>query len=161
MSTVPATLESFVRSLDRPEIDFAVIADRAEIVNGKTYMMGGGWDRLNAAEVPVVHLLSFVVGLLVPWNATNQEHILEFLLEDAEGNNVDHMRGEAHFNAGRAPFMKAGDIQRVMLAPQIPVTFPAYGTYCIRFSLNGNTAKRVLLYVSDPKLAGVSPVHLG
>ena len=30
--------------LDKPEVDFLVLADHAEVVGGKLYMMGGGWD---------------------------------------------------------------------------------------------------------------------
>ena len=41
--------------LEQVEIDFLLLADKAEILNGKLYMMGGAWDRihLKETEVPV------------------------------------------------------------------------------------------------------------
>jgi len=140
--------EAFVQSLSQPEVDFAIIADRVEVVNGKLYMMGGGYDRIFTQEqMPYTFALSFAVGVLVPWNACNQEHRLSFAVEDPEGNNLG-LGATVGFNVGRPPGMGQGETQRVMLAPPAAaVTFPDYGTYLLHVSLNGAADKRVPLYV--------------
>ena len=38
--------------LGSPEIEWLILADEAELVNGKLYMMGGGWDRITAQVLP-------------------------------------------------------------------------------------------------------------
>jgi hypothetical protein len=149
MSTEP---DAFVQSLNQPELDFVIVADRAEVVNGKLYMMGGGYDRIYLSEEPPrVFSISFVVGVLVPWNACNQEHRLDFAVEDSEGQALD-FSARATFNVGRSPHMEPGEVQRVMLAPpQVAVTFPVYGSYFLRVTLNEAISKKVALYVSGAK----------
>ena len=34
------------------EIDYALLAEHAEVTGGKLYLMGGGWDTMNVPEVP-------------------------------------------------------------------------------------------------------------
>ena len=47
------------------DVDFALLADSAEAVNGKLYMMGGAFDSIWATAVPLTHpRLSFVMRLL-------------------------------------------------------------------------------------------------
>ena len=36
----------------RPEIDYLLVADRAEVVSGKLYLMGGSWDRITPPQFP-------------------------------------------------------------------------------------------------------------
>lgn len=147
------TPEAFVQSLNQPEIDFVIIADRAEVVNGKLYMLGGGYDRMLVGDpMPYPFLLSFAVGILVPWNACNTEHRLQFAIEDPEGKTLDGFGGEVGFNVGRPPGMKPGESQRVMVAsPQAPVTFPDFGTYLLRVTLSSGDVKKEALYVADRK----------
>ena len=35
----------------KPTIDFLLIADRAEVVSGKLYMMGGAWDHITITDL--------------------------------------------------------------------------------------------------------------
>lgn len=34
------------------EFDYALLADHAEVINGKLYLMGGGWDVRQAPQAP-------------------------------------------------------------------------------------------------------------
>lgn len=153
MSMTTQTPEGFVQSLNQPEIDFVIIADRAEVVNGKLYLMGGGYDRIVIGNsMPHRFPLSFAVGVLVPWNACNIEHRLQFAIEDPEGRDLEGFGGEIGFNVGRPPGMEPGESQRVMVAsPLAQVMFPAYGTYILRVTLNGTDVRKEALYLNDPK----------
>ena len=153
METPTQTPEWFVQSLSQPEIDFVIIADRAEVINGKLFVMGGGYDRIFIGdEMPHTFPLSFAVGVLVPWNACNIELMIQFAIEDPEGKDLAGFGGALGFNVGRPPVMGEGDSQRVMIAlPQAPVAFPSYGTYVFRVTLNGGNAKKEALYVTKPQ----------
>lgn len=134
-------------TLGQPSVDFALLADHAEALNNKVYIHGGGWDRLGLAEVPAKWAISFAAGILVPWNATNQEHTITFAIVDDDGVATD-FRTEARFNVGRPPHLTVGEVQRVMIAfPQIFVTFPTYGGYVLSVALNDVVAKTVTFAV--------------
>src|SRR4051812_8579026 len=111
--------------LNRVRIEFLLLADRAEAVNGKLYMMGGAWDRIFLPNLQQPHPLSLAIALCVPWNATNVQHQLTISIEDTDSQPVG-FRAEMTFAAGRPPWLEQGDAQRVMLAvPMVPVNFPA------------------------------------
>ena len=37
--------------IEHVEIDFMLLADKAEVLGGKLYMMGGAWDRLTINDI--------------------------------------------------------------------------------------------------------------
>lgn len=87
-----------------------LLCDFAEAINGKLYVMGGGWSNLNAPGRPVNVSLAIVVS--VPWDRTNHRHRLTIELIDGEGQPVD-MQGapvavESRFEVGRPPGVKPG-----------------------------------------------------
>ena len=116
--------------LSDPRIDFFILADRAEAVNGKLYMMGGGWTQTYVQDFQQAVPISFALGILVPWNATNQQHMVQIMIEDPDGRTPISFTLQAQFVAGRPATAQAGEVQRVLLAvPVTPVLFPAPGAY--------------------------------
>jgi hypothetical protein len=90
-----------------------LLCDFAEAVNGKLYVMGGGWNILFAPGKPVTMSVAAVIA--VPWDRTNQSYelTLELLTDDGgaveiEGQTVA-VTGE--FELGRPPGIKAGSSQ--------------------------------------------------
>lgn len=141
--------------------DFLLMADRAEVVNGKLYLMGGAWDRLNVADLAQSVPISVAIGVLVQWNATNRQHHLRVHMEDADGREVEGFGLEAGFVAGRPPQLMEGDEQRMIFAiPAVPVRFPRTGKYALVVALNGSVARRTTFSVVAPtpdQRSGVSP----
>jgi hypothetical protein len=135
-------------SAGQPEIDFVILAERAEILNGKLYMMGGGYDRLCLDRPPSQPVpITFAVGLLVPFDMSGREHQLQFAVLDVAGNTVA-VSDQLVLNLNRPPGLVEGESQRVMLAPLGgPVTFPSYGKFFLRVTLNGVVHKTVALSV--------------
>lgn len=87
-----------------------LLCDFAEAVNGKLYVMGGGWNILFTTGRPIN--TSIAVLLAVPWDQTNRRHriALELLTADghaveADGNAIS-VRGE--FEVGRPAGVKPG-----------------------------------------------------
>jgi hypothetical protein len=141
-------LDPSLSALTKPYVDWVMVADRAEVVNGKLYLMGGGWDVIHAADITKPIGLSFAVGVVVPWNATNQEHTVEISLVDGNGNRVDEVERVAKFNVGRPPFLGVGDSQRVIIAvPGEAILFPRAGSYTIGATVDGENGRQTVFRV--------------
>jgi hypothetical protein len=131
-----------------PTIDFLILADRAEIHDGKLYLMGGVIDRMySVADPPVVNFY-VAIGLEIPWNATNQPMDIHLSFQTEEGTEVAHMNWE--MTAGRPPILRAGDVQRAALAsPPLVLQVPGVGKYVVIGRLN-EQEKRVPFRVVPP-----------
>lgn len=97
------------------EIEFLIIADAVEAANGKLYMIGGGWDRWTSHTYPSPIRMGIAIGLLVPWDETNEKHRIRVSVNDADGQRVLPDIG-AEVEVGRPPGMTPGSTQRAMLA---------------------------------------------
>ncbi|MBI2917901.1 MAG: hypothetical protein HYY01_07875 [Chloroflexi bacterium] len=89
-------------ALDRPRIDFLILADRAEAINGKLYLMGGGWSEWRWPDFNLPISFGIAAGVLVPWNATNEEHTLSVFIEHEDGTRIEP-QVTAKLNVGRPP----------------------------------------------------------
>ena len=132
------------QEFDQPTVDFLILADRAEAVNGKLYMMGGGWDRISVADFSQPQTLSLAMGILVPWNATNVNHNLAIRIETQDANELAAIA--LSFNAGRPPNMRPAESQRLVLAFHLALTLPAPGTYVVRALIGDRECQRVVFY---------------
>lgn len=138
-----------INQLNDLQIDFFILADRAEAVNGKLYLMGGAWDRYFAQDLEQPLPISFALGILVPWNATNQQHSVRIRIEDLDRNQQMPFTLEAGFVAGRPPFATPGQQQRVILAvPSVPVRFLAHGAYQAVAEIVGGAERRVEFHIT-------------
>lgn len=146
-------------ALTTPSVDFLLLADRAESINGKLYIMGGAWDRLMVEDLQAVSIVSFALGILVPWNATNQPHSATLAIEDADGVSIG-FGATVEFTQGRPAWSAQGDAQRVVLAmPAVALRFPHYGRYAVRAMVNGVPARTVSFTVAPPPNQPPHPHH--
>lgn len=113
----------------QPSVDFLILADRAESLNGKLYLMGGGWDVLSPPNAQTAMNFSCALGILVPWHATNSDQHCRLRLENADGGEVFAMT--VNFRCGRPPHLEQGAIQRVIMAIPVAVAFPTSGVYVL------------------------------
>jgi hypothetical protein len=87
-----------------------LLCDFAEALDGKLYVMGGGWNVLYAPGQPVTMSVATVIA--VPWDQTNRKHTLalDLLTEDGDPVSIDEqpvaVTGE--FELGRPPGIKPG-----------------------------------------------------
>lgn len=124
-----------------PEVEFLFVADRAEVVGGKLYVMGGAWDQTAVLDFGLPIQVSFAVSIQVPWHATNQQHQLTISVEDADARVLASI--PTTFVVGRPPHLEAGSTQRVVLAiPQISLKLPSPGTYVLTAAVNGQELRR-------------------
>ena len=129
--------------VDVPTVDFLILADHAEAINGKMYLMGGGWDSRQVQDFAQPVPITIAAAVMVPWNATNQRHQLRLRVEDADGHQLAEVKVE--FTTGRPPQLSVGMLQRVPLAfQQIPIRLPGPGVYVIVAEINGRDDKRIV-----------------
>jgi hypothetical protein len=118
-----------------------MLADSAQAVGGKLYVLGGGWN----IAVPGP---SAIAGLIqVDWNETNQRHHWVLELLDGDGEPVvlpgpfgeQPVRLEADFEIGRPPGVTAGIEQGVPFGINLGPLPLSPGRYVWRLSINGAT----------------------
>ncbi len=66
------------------ELDYALIADHAEITGGKLYLMGGGWDTFASQRFPAAVRFAVATGVRIAWEERLREHHAS--LVSAQGN---------------------------------------------------------------------------
>jgi hypothetical protein len=139
---------------DQPEVDFVLLADRAEAINGKLYLMGGAWDQIGVVDFSRPVTFSIALGLLIPWNATNVDHTLQLRLLDEDGATVLAIDGG--FRAGRPPQLPQGAAQHNLATFTVAALLPHPGTYRVEASVNGHAGRGTSFFA----LPAAHPAHL-
>ena len=126
-------------------IEFIMLTDHAEVKNGKLYMMGGGYDRRFIDDIKAPVTLSTVIGVLIPWNLTNQPHNVKLRVETEDGAAVGpEVQGD--LTVGRSPQAISGQTFRVMSVVNITLPLPQLGGYKVIASLSNGESKTTAFY---------------
>ncbi len=137
-----------------------MLADHAQVAEGKLYINGGGWTLTGPDPIP------YAIAMLidVPWDQTNAKHtlLLELLTSDGEPVLVPTEAGEEpakvemQFEVGRPPGTKPGTPISVPVAfnlsPAPPL--PPGGQYVWALSIDGKTDEDWRLTFSTRPAAG-------
>jgi hypothetical protein len=139
-------------------LDFLLLADRAEAINGKLYMVGGGFDRVGVASLPGLANYDVALGFLVGYNETNQPHGFEIRME-TEDNEVVTQDGKpvlvaGQVEVGRPAGMVTGQEQRVIIVVRGPFPAPAAGGFSWVPILDGQPFERTRFYVVEAAIPG-------
>lgn len=121
-----------------------LLADSAQAVNGKLYILGGGWSITG----PDPTVMAIVIKIEVPWDEANKRHKLELALLNADGQPVMvptptgdrpvELSGE--FEVGRPPGLKPGTPLDFPVALNIgPLPLPPDARYVWRLSIDGKS----------------------
>jgi hypothetical protein len=127
------------------ELDFALIADAAEVSGGKLYVIGGAWDRYFAQTYPTPARLAIVIAVLVPWNQCNEKQPISVSIVDADGTNVVPDI-TAQVEVGRPPGLTAGADQRAMLAINTMFPLNKPGRYEVRIRPGADGAEKKIAF---------------
>lgn len=109
------------------DIDYAIIADYAEIAAGKLFLMGGGWDNYRLPEVPGQLRMAMVVGVRVDWDETNQNIPVRLTVEDDDGQV--HVRIDGAVAVGRPAQLPPGATQLAQLSANVSVDIQRHGGF--------------------------------
>lgn len=121
-----------------------LLCDAADAVNGKFYILGGGWSVILAPRVPTP--VTLAVKLAVPWDAANRQHKIKAALLDADGEPIDLGQGpvqaEGQVEVGRPPGIKPGsDLDVLFVLPFGLLAFES-GSYVWQLEVDGDPVTR-------------------
>jgi len=130
------------------EIEWVILADNAEVVGNRLFLMGGGWDKLTPNTPAFVHFLAVAVSIQVEWDDVVQEREHRIDITHAPVGAARKLLVTAMAKPMLTPQMREGEKQRAQLAVKIALQFDAPGTHDIEVSLNGATTKTVRFHVN-------------
>lgn len=133
------------------EADFVILADSAQVADGKISMLGGGWDRLNVRAFPTTHPMGIAMGILVPWEQTNEKHRFRVVLRN-EDSQTELMAAEGDFEQGRPPSnqLSKGGTQRFLFAMNFALRLDEPFEGVVDLLIDGTSVKRVPFSVLGP-----------
>jgi hypothetical protein len=121
-----------------------LLADAAQAVDGKLFILGGGWSITGPDATPS----AIAIKIDVPWTEANKRHRLELALFDEDGHPVSvqtpigdrPIQITGDFEVGRPPGLKPGTDLGVVLAINIgPFPLLPGRGYVWTCSINGQT----------------------
>ncbi len=119
-----------------------LLADSAQAVDGKLYILGGGWSMCGPGPTP----MGLAIKIEVPWDRTNMQHSARIELLDADGEVVtppgadEPVVIEAEFEVGRPPGLKPGTPIDLPLAVNVaPLPLEPGQRYQWQLSIDGET----------------------
>ncbi len=121
-----------------------LLCDSAQAVNGKLYVLGGGWNLIGPEPSPS----ALALQIDVPWDEANRQHHLRLTLVTDDGRpvNVPTPEGErpmeigADFEVGRPAGHRAGTPLSVVMGINIgPLPLQPSGRYEWRCYINDRT----------------------
>src|SRR3990172_2955485 len=137
------------------QVEWLILADAAQVVGGKLYLMGGGWDVLTVnSEFPRQQHCAIAAAFKVPWNETNQRHNVEIEIAHEDGRTLGKIQGQ--IEVGRPPGIPLGSDQRAQLAAELNLKFETAGTYVIIPRIEGQEGSRVQFRVVAGAMSGQS-----
>jgi hypothetical protein len=116
-----------------PSIDSLLLADFAEVVNGKLYVMGAGFTTVALPAFDQPYRFFVAAGLRIPWSHTNQEIPFTVRLETLDGDPIDCWSLDGQMEAGRAPGQRGEDSVSMFAAP-VDVVVPEPIDVVVRFA---------------------------
>jgi hypothetical protein len=135
-----------------PSIDFAVLADAAQAIGGKLYLLGGGWDTLRVAGFPARHhTMAIGMRIRVPWTWTGRRTSLSIDLQDEDGHSLFERGRLVHlFEVGRPQNVPEGsDIGLVRAFTFNNVPLPKPGGYAFAIAVNDVEVERLRFMVRE------------
>lgn len=109
------------------EIDYALLAEHAEVTGNKLYLMGGGWGTMFAPEAPAPVRIVCALGVRVDWDETNVAFPITLTIEDDDAQEVFRINGQ--MNVGRPPHLPIGSTQLYQMAATMQLTLPRFDGY--------------------------------
>ncbi len=129
-----------MQEVETTQIEWLILADAAEVVNKKLYLMGGGWDKLIVNELPYNLTMAAALSILVPWTEANIIRSFAIEIQTADADRIAKMPGQ--FEVGRPPGARQGQPLRVQVALGVHLELTGLGTYVVIASVDGGEDQR-------------------
>ena len=141
-----------------------LLADSAQAVGGKLYILGGGWSITG----PLPTLSAIALKIEVPWDLATRRHNMMLELINADGQPVrlptpdgeQPVKVEGQFETGIPAGLTPGTPIDATVAVNInPLPLPPGGRYIWRLSIDGETKEEwQVAFSTRPNLPGQQPL---
>ena len=88
------------------KLDWAMLANFAEVREGLVFVVGGGIDTVNTPQLPAPLNATILVRLLLHRTEANKQHSLELEITDEDGNSLAKV--QAGFMVANIPDLPVG-----------------------------------------------------
>jgi hypothetical protein len=140
--------------MPRPFIEWLILADAAQVVGNKLYLMGAGWDSINANNgFPFEHHMAVAISILVPWTEADKRHAFEIEIATEDGKSLAKIGGQ--MEAGPPQGSRPGAARRSQVALGVTLKLDKAGGYVVAGSVDGGPQSVYPFHVQGPP-AGVS-----
>jgi len=139
------------------KLDWAMLANFAEVREGLVFVVGGGIDTVNTAQLPAPLNATILVRLLLHRTEANKQHTLELEITDEDGNSVAKV--QAGFMVANNPDLPVGwDIPGMFALNVHGLQLSKEGRYAIEISADNVHLRTLNLRTKvTPALPGLQP----
>ena len=123
------------------KIEYAVLADAAQAVGGKVFILGGGWAVFRAANYPTPIQLAVAVGMAFTSNEIGIKYPLSLVIADEAGVPiVPEMKAQVE-TGQLPPDAPKGAPIKVPLAVNMNLSIPRPGRYGVVVTVGSSKAE--------------------
>lgn len=137
-------------------IEWLMIADGAEVISNKLYVLGGGWTNLQVRQgFPLSRQIGIAFAINIPWSETNERRAFELEILTEDGESLHKVSG--NLEVGRAPGIQPGTEQRVQMAANANLNIKGPGNFVVVARIDDHESKRVTFRVLDANQGSKPP----
>jgi len=140
-----------------PTIESLLLADFAEVINGKLYVMGAGFTQVHMASLDQAHRFYLAASFRVPYTYADEGVPFTVRLENLDAVPLECWSMEGQLETNRTPGQRDGDTVTMFAVPvDVIVPEPMDVVLRIRFGQDERTARFEVL-VASPTSEGEGP----
>jgi hypothetical protein len=122
-------------------IEYALLADAAQAVGGKVFVLGGGWNLFRAANYPAPVHLAVAMGLGFTSDEVGIKYPLNVVIADEAGVPIiPEMKGQVETGQLAPDVPKTASV-KIPVAINVNMSLPHPGTYTVVVTAGSSKAQ--------------------
>ena len=123
------------------KIEYALLADAAQAVGGKVFVLGGGWNLFRAANYPAPVHLAVAMGLGFTSDEVGIKYPLNVVIADEAGVPIiPEMKGQVETGQLAPDVPKTASV-KIPVAINVNMSLPHPGTYTVVVTAGSSKAQ--------------------
>ena len=126
------------------KLDWAMLANHAEIQNGLAYINGGAIDSVNTPQLPATFVGSLVFRLTLHPTELDRPHQIEIQIRGEDGLEIAKLGGQTQVLQNQQGALPKGwDAGSLLSFALTGLRLPRFGFYSVEILIDGNHAKSI------------------
>ncbi len=122
------------------KIEFLILADAAQVADGKLFLLGGGFTFHRSGNFPSQMQFAVALSIQVPWNEAGIRYPTTLTIADEAGVPIVPVL-QGQFEVAKSDQIPQGTTQRAMIAVNFNLQIPRPGRYTVSASAGSSTAE--------------------